>query len=288
MPGPLPPELVTGYLLRLGLDREPPSIDGLVRLHRAHVESVPYETLWIQQGLDWGISPRDSASRIATTGRGGYCFHLNGAFGLLLQSLGYRVKRYAGAVHRDTRPNPGDFGNHMVLTVNDLAGASNPGGVWYVDVGLGDALHEPLPLRPDDYRQGPLTFCLERSPTVRNGWQLTNDPSGGFRFMTWESVPLKMSRFGAQHRSLSTSPDSGFVRVLTLQRRDATGADTLRGCTLRRTGENAFTRVLETRSDLESALLDTFSVNSSTLATLDQVWERARAAHEMWLAAGNQ
>ena len=76
------------YLHRLGLDAEPPSVDALFRLHRAHVERVPYETLWIQLGEPWDIGPAASVVRIATAGRGGYCFHLNGAFSELLAALG--------------------------------------------------------------------------------------------------------------------------------------------------------------------------------------------------------
>lgn len=34
---------VPAYLARLGLEHEPPSVDALFRLHKAHVERVPYE-----------------------------------------------------------------------------------------------------------------------------------------------------------------------------------------------------------------------------------------------------
>lgn len=66
-------ELRGAYLGRLGLDAEPPSFDALQRLHRRQVERVPYETLWIHAGEQWGIDPLDSVVRIAVAGRGGYC-----------------------------------------------------------------------------------------------------------------------------------------------------------------------------------------------------------------------
>ena len=73
------------YLARLGLDAEPPSIEALFSIHHAHVERVPWETLWIHLGERWGIDVAESTSRIATQRRGGYCFHLNGALGELLR-----------------------------------------------------------------------------------------------------------------------------------------------------------------------------------------------------------
>ena len=76
------------YLDRLGVEGEPPSLDGLCELHRRHAERVPYETLWIHGGERWDIDAHRAANRIALDGRGGYCYHLNGAFGLLLSSLG--------------------------------------------------------------------------------------------------------------------------------------------------------------------------------------------------------
>ncbi|MEP6853270.1 MAG: arylamine N-acetyltransferase [bacterium] len=64
----------------------PPSLHrpALVRLDRAHVERVPYETLSLHLGAGWGIDPAASTHRIAQLGRGGYCFQLNGAFDRLL------------------------------------------------------------------------------------------------------------------------------------------------------------------------------------------------------------
>ena len=64
---PLDGELQERYLRRLGLSLEAPSVDALQRLHRRHVERVPYETMWIHSGEIWGINPVDlcgSQSRV--------------------------------------------------------------------------------------------------------------------------------------------------------------------------------------------------------------------------------
>jgi len=58
------------YLARLGLEAEPPSAEALIRLQRAQVEQVPYETLWIHTGQRWGVDLSESVARIANGRRG--------------------------------------------------------------------------------------------------------------------------------------------------------------------------------------------------------------------------
>jgi len=179
---PLDAEVRAAYLERLGLDAEPPSADAVRRLMQRHVERVPYETMWIKAGERWGIDPADSARRVAIDRRGGYCYHLNGALGALLRSLGYTVTGHVGGVHGAGGPAFEEIGNHLVLTLSGLPSGDNPSGIWYVDAGLGDALHEPLPLAAGEYEQQPFRISLEE---VDRGWHLTHDPAGGFTGMTW-------------------------------------------------------------------------------------------------------
>ena len=115
------------YLARLGLDAESPSVDALFALHRAHVERVAYETLWIHLGEGWSVDTSESTVRIATRGRGGYCFHLNGALSELLRALGYDVVRHVGGVHGPDGPSPEEMTNHLVLTVHGLPERGEPG-----------------------------------------------------------------------------------------------------------------------------------------------------------------
>ena len=281
--GAAPEQAVRAYLERLGVGPEPPSAEALARLHRAHVERVPYETVWLHAGQTADIDAASAVARVVSGG-GGYCFHLNGAFAALLAELGYDVTRHVGGVHGPAGPAEGDLTNHLVLTVAGLPADDNPTGRWYVDVGLGDALHEPLPLRPGTYQQGPFRLVLAETPGGVGDWHLTHDPQGAFTGMSWRAEPATADAFDARHEWLSTSPDSGFVKVLTVFRRDATGVDVLRGLTRRRIGDGAAEATLTTQADLVEALADIFGIDVAAHA--DSLWARVSRAHEAWVAAG--
>jgi arylamine N-acetyltransferase len=285
----LHPELRSAYLDRLGLEAEPPSIDALQRLHRRQVERVPYETMWIHMRERWTIDVDEAVERVARQGRGGYCFHLNGAFSALLHSLGYAVTRHVGGVHGPGGPDEEMMTNHLVLTVAGLPTDDNPSGTWYVDAGLGDALHEALPLAAGRYEQSPFGLELEQPGDGVGDWHLTHDPLGGFTGMSWRTADARMEEFAARHEWLSTSPESGFVRVATAQRRDATGVDIMRGLMLTRVGAGtAPPDPLLDRADWFEAMAEVFGLRFEHLdpEALDAFWERQMATHRAWDAAG--
>jgi N-hydroxyarylamine O-acetyltransferase len=279
----LDPEVRAAYLARLGLEAGPPSAEMLTLIVQRQAERVPYETLWIPAGERWTIDSAEAAGRIAFAGRGGYCYHLNGALGLLLRSLGYTVRGHVGGVQADAEPSPHVMGNHLVLTVSDLPSDSNPSGQWYVDHGLGDALHEPLPLVPGTYLQGPFRLRLERAG--EGAWQLIHDPAGGFHSMTWTTGDGVASDFVAQHEWLSTAPESGFVQVPMAERRDATGVDVIRGLVLARIGANAFTADPITRqSEWFDVLADVFDLRfqATPPESRQLLWKKVLEAHRAW------
>ena len=282
-------DLRMAYLRRLGLDAEPPSVEALQRLHRCQVERIPYETMWLHAGEAWGIDPVDSVARIARHGRGGYCYHLNGAFAELLRSLGYVVARHVGGVHGPGGPDAESAGNHLVLTVSGLPSDENPSGIWYVDAGLGDALHEALPLAAGDYEQAPFRLVLDKTEDGIGDWHLAHDPTGGFVGMSWTTAVAELSEFAAKHAWLSTSPDSPFMQVAMAEHRDANGVDAIRGLVLTRIGDGAASsEPLTKRTDWFGVLADVFDLrfDGSAPEALDHLWEGVLAAHRAWEAAG--
>ena len=153
---------------------------------------------------------------------------------------------------------------------------------------VSNALHDPLPLVEGDYDDGPFHLALEATPGGVGDWHLAHDPAGSFAGMAWRAAPASKAAFAARHHWLSTSPDSGFVKYLTVQRRDADGADVLRGLVLRRVGTRAHEQDLRARGELFDVLGDLFSLDIASIDTdvRERLWTRLSIAHEAWERAG--
>ncbi|MFJ9517216.1 arylamine N-acetyltransferase [Kitasatospora sp. NPDC101801] len=281
---------ITGYLQRLGLGQElEPTLDNLRRLHRAHVERIPYETLDFQLGRPVGLDPAESVDRIARRGRGGYCFQLNGAFRLLLAELGYRVTMHRVGVQGTGDQEPvGVNGNHLALTVAGLPTPEVPAGHWLVDVGLGFAFHEPLPLQAGTTVQGPFGYRLASSSAEPGAWRLEHHPVRGFVGADISTRAAGIEEFAAEHVRLSTAPESEFVRLARVQRRDALGTDLLLGRVLTRiTAEGERRRELADADEWFGALREVFGLPLDELDAAERrrLWETVDAAHLAWSAA---
>lgn len=137
------------YLERIGLDPtadHPPTRETLSALQSAHVRSVPFETLAVaghphadRGGAGVTVDPAACYRKVVERERGGFCYELNGAFGRLLDALGYDAARVPAMVVG----SDGDAGppaNHLTHVVSlDRR--------YVVDVGLGTPpLRRPLPL----------------------------------------------------------------------------------------------------------------------------------------------
>ena len=145
------------YLDRLGLDPARvrsggaegdggPAHETVALLQRAHVTSVPFETLSVTgdpygpyEGEAVDVDPARAVEKLTRRDRGGWCFELNGAFTHLLDALGADptplAARMLGEDGEATPP-----ANHRIVLL-DLDGPH------VVDVGMGSPmLRDPLPL----------------------------------------------------------------------------------------------------------------------------------------------
>lgn len=140
---------VRRYLDRIDADVDPDAesaLDGLARLQRQHLLAVPFENLDVVAGREIPIDRAAHYRKVVETGRGGFCYELNGLFDWLLGELGYRTRFVEAQVNgRDGYSRR--FAHAAVLV--DL-GADGPPATrdgWYlVDVGFGDFARQPLPL----------------------------------------------------------------------------------------------------------------------------------------------
>src|SRR6266700_2262419 len=129
---------LAAYLDRIGAER-PAVLDAaaLGGLHLAHQRAVPFENLSIHLGEPISLDEDDLIAKIVTRRRGGFCYELNGAFALLLESLGAQVTRAAARVYdgegrRGPRLADVGFGAHSSypLRYDGRAGQDDPGGLF--------------------------------------------------------------------------------------------------------------------------------------------------------------
>uniref|UniRef100_A0AAU2JUT9 Arylamine N-acetyltransferase n=1 Tax=Streptomyces sp. NBC_00049 TaxID=2903617 RepID=A0AAU2JUT9_9ACTN len=276
-------DMFDGYLRRLGVtDPGAPTAEGLFALQRAHLERIAYDNIDIQLGRPPGIDPELSVRRFAA-GRGGYCFHLNGALALLLEALGYEVTRHIGGVNIDAASRTVN-GGHLALTVRV------DGTEYWVEAGLGDGPYEPLPLREGSYEQNGFRYALERLEPLAGegpGWTFRS-ATGHAPRMNFRDAPAKTADFEEMHTWLSTSEESPFVRVFALFRRDARGVDILRGKVLARVehGDETSGRELAGPEELFEVVGNVFrrGVDDLTAADRAALWDRVERVHEVWTA----
>jgi len=272
------------YLRRLGIDGTPaPTLDTLLLLHRRHLERVPYENLAIMLGRPPSVEPLASLERIGGLGRAGYCFHQNGALEVALRELGFAVERRHG--HVWTREDDRHTGllNHLVLVVTGLPTDDNPGGDWWPDVGLGDALGDPLPLVVGEYEQGGFDYALTE---VRDdGWSFLADKTGSFTGVEVSGVPTD-AEIAERHASLSTPPDGRFATVLVVQRRMPEHVDVVRGCLSHRITPDGQNEVELTSYDAwRSAIEDGCGLSLADIddAELRTLFDRQLVAHRRFM-----
>jgi len=160
---------VNRYLKRIGLNTEPTlDLAGLTTLMQAHLTTVPFENLDVFAGVPVRTDLEWSLDKVVDQNRGGWCFELNGAFGALLDALGFSVTRIGAAV---LLGGPNTTVDHLSLDVQlDRS--------YLVDVGFGDSFSVPLDLNvrgPQD--GGVATFEFFDST---QGLTLTRHDESGF------------------------------------------------------------------------------------------------------------
>lgn len=277
----LPEGLARAYLDLLECELRPGGVDAdaLRALQSAHVAHVPYETLDIVLGRPPGIDPLDSVTRIVG-GRGGYCYHLNGAFSALLSWLEVDVTRHVAGVQGRGQERPGTNANHLGLTARTPDGRE-----WLVDVGLGDGPTAPLPLVAGEHEQLGFRYRLARADRAPDVWRFEHDRRGSFEGFDVAVEAAEMADFAAMHAFLST--ESGFARTITVQRRIGSTVEVLRGCVYTETTVDASTVSEVTDPDAWWDLVVThfgLGYHDVPVEEREALWRRTLEAHRVWRA----
>lgn len=195
---------VERYLARIG-HHGPVGVDlhTLTALQRAHLTAVPFENLNVYFGVGVSTDVASSLSKIVEQGRGGWCFENNGAFGALLEAIGFDVTRLGAAV---LLGGPSDMIGHLALEVKlDRA--------WLVDVGF-DAAGPIIPLAinergPQDGGNGTFEFIPSDKGLTITRHDDDGVPMPQYRF---RRVAHQMSDFEAASQFLQHDERSPFLR----------------------------------------------------------------------------
>lgn len=238
-------------------------------IHRAHLFNITYENLDIHRGLSLPLDEEYFYRKIVENGRGGWCYEMNGLLAWALREMGFPVTLLAGTVNRAISGADAE-GNHLCLLVE----LDQP---YLADVGFGNGILEPLPLREGEHQQRHFTYTLHRDGEY---WHFTNHPDTGPDF-DFTLEPYRLTDFANRCHYLQTSPESGFVKVAVCHRQTPNGFVSLKGATVKTVTEQGVTdRITETEADYEGTLRDVFDIH---LPDVGELWGKVWRDHQTWL-----
>jgi N-hydroxyarylamine O-acetyltransferase len=268
------PMNLSAYLTRIGFTGDArPDLQTLRRIHRLHLEAIPYENLDVQLQRPLGFELAAHFEKLVHSRRGGWCYEMNGLLGWTLERIGFQVQRLAGAVVRE-KAGDAVIGTHLALCVR----LDRP---YLADVGFGDGLIEPTPIVEGAFRQDRFDFRLERVDDT--WWRFHNQPYGGAPTFDFELSDASGAQLAERCHWLQTAPESGFVQNAVCQRYVDGELRILRGRVLKVVrGENIEQRTIDSAAEYRQVLAASFGIELSETARL---WEKIAARHAEWLAA---
>lgn len=258
---------VKDYLERIGFEGTPRAdLETLKKMHRGHVENIPYENLDVQFGRTVSRDPEAIFDKLVTRRRGGWCYEMNGLLSWALREVGFDVMHMAGGVMRAVGGD-GLVGNHLVLQVN----LDRP---YMADVGFGDGLIEPVPIEQGPIRQKFFSFALE--DLGQGWWRFHNDPRGGAASFDFQTARADESLLDGKCEWLQREPASPFVQNAVVQRHLPDGLAVMRGRVLKTTERDVRTHEIETARDYVATLERVFGLD---LPEAEALWPKIEARH---------
>ncbi len=153
--------VATTYLQRIGLNDGAiaPTLDGLSRLQIAQASNIVFENMDPLTGKVPDLNPDALWRKLVAGRRGGYCFELNGLFGVALSAFGFEARPLLARV-RNGAPMGGARTHHTFVVTID--------GVEYLaDCGFGNGA-PVLPMRlelnrEEEIRGETFRLCMDEN-----------------------------------------------------------------------------------------------------------------------------
>ena len=260
---------VSEYLSRIdyqGAAR--PNIECLKAVHQQHLLNISYENLDVQFGRPLDFDIERIYEKIVHRQRGGWCYEMNGLLGWALGELGFDVMRMVGSVGYKDR-GPETLGNHLVLCVQ----LDEP---YIADVGLGNGLIEPIPLRAEQFTQGHREFRLESLGSDQ--WRFHNFPGAIPADFDFLYSPADEEVLAKSCETLQADPESIFKQNLICQRLRPEGVDFLLGRILiEYRGTTERKGLIDSAEEFAETISGRFGLSDDEVPSL---WPRVVARHE--------
>jgi N-hydroxyarylamine O-acetyltransferase len=257
------------YLERIGFSGTPAvNVRTLAIIHRQHLISIPYENIDVQLGEPLDLDLERIFQKLVVNRRGGWCYEMNGLLEWALREIGFDVTRVNGGV---MRAETGDdaLGNHLVLLVNLE-------DTWVVDVGFGDGVIDPVPLRAGGITQRGFNYCLEQLD--EGTWRFHNQQHGAAPSFDFCTSPADETLFHTKCEYLQTSPESQFVKNLVTFRFTQQGYEAQVGRLAKRiTEQGVESWLVDSAEQLVERLETVFGLDVPQVATL---WQRIMDRHD--------
>ena len=180
-----------------------PDIATLRALHAAHLRTIPFENASVLFGEPIELDTDRFVHKLGVQRRGGFCYELNGAFAVLLRSIGFEVDLLEARGHED-EGRLGPRFDHLALRVT----LDEP---WLADVGFGYSFTEPLRLANGEEQMDPVGAF--RFVPVDDGLDLEWRHRDG-RWVPHYRLDLatrELAEFAETCRYQQTAPGSPFV-----------------------------------------------------------------------------
>ncbi len=259
---------LSDYLDRIGFKGTARAdLETLRVLHRAHVNTVPFENLDVQLRRPVTLEISSIYDKIVRHRRGGWCYELNGLMGWALQQIGFHVQRLCAGVMRETLGDV-QMGNHLCLLVR----LDRP---YLFDVGFGSSLLEPLALAEGSRMDAPYRVSLAKADTGH--WRFTEQAHSAFSY-DFTTATADEALFAAQCHKLQTDTASPFVQNMVAKRRAGDVYLTLRGRVLTRTDTAGDTKsLLNSAAESVACLRDNFGLD---VPEVESLWPTICARHD--------